>query len=114
MYCTTCGTQLPADAAACPNCNARVIVPRPLPPAAPIDNYLVPSILVTLCCCVPIGVVAMVFAAQVNSKLAAGDLAGARQSAKNAKLWCWIGLGAGIVATVAWVLLYGMAALGHH
>ena len=70
-----------------------------VPPAAPVkvDNYLVPAILVTLCCCLPFGIVAIVYAAQVNTKLGAGDYAGAQESAKNAKLWCWLGFGAGIL-----------------
>src|SRR5262249_40218583 len=40
---------------------------------APPPNYLVPSILVTLCCCLIGGIIAIVHAAQVNSKWAAGD-----------------------------------------
>jgi hypothetical protein len=43
--------------------------------APQIQNYLVTAILVTLCCCVQAGIVAIVYAAQVNSKLAAGDIA---------------------------------------
>lgn len=62
-----------------------------------VPNYLVQSILVTLCCCIPGGIVAIVYAAQVNSKLAAGDYDGALKSSNNAKLWCWISLGVGIV-----------------
>src|SRR6266508_2255291 len=42
-----------------------------------VPSYLVPSILSTVCCCPALGVVAIVFAAQVNSKLAAGDVQGA-------------------------------------
>jgi hypothetical protein len=64
-----------------------------------IPNYLVQSILVTLCCgCgLPFGIVAIVNAAQVNSKLSAGDIAGARRASDSAKMWSWIGFGVGIV-----------------
>jgi hypothetical protein len=82
-------------------------------PAAQINNYLTPAILVTLCCCVPLGVVAIVFAAQVNSKLAAGDVAGAMESAKNARLWTWIAFGAGLAGGVIWGAFYGLAAFSH-
>src|SRR5258705_7718312 len=41
-----------------------------------IPNYLWQSIVCTLCCCLPFGVVAIVFSSQVNSKLAAGNVAG--------------------------------------
>ena len=66
----------------------------------PVPNYLAWAIVSTilafcLCCVVGAipGVVAIVFAAQVNSKLAAGDRDGAAKASKNAKLWCWITTG---------------------
>jgi ABC-type arginine/histidine transport system permease subunit len=76
-----------------------------------IPNYLVQSILVTLCCCLPFGIVAIIFAAQVNSKLAAGDVAGAREASGNAKRWCWIAFGVGIVLQLIWLFFYGLAML---
>lgn len=53
----------------------------------PPKNYLVESILVTLFCCMPFGVVGLVFAAQVNSKFESGDVTGAIKSSKEAKKW---------------------------
>lgn len=115
MFCTSCGTQLPPGAMACPNCGAAVAFPAtstgPLPV---INNHLVPSILVTLCCCLPIGIVAIIYAAQVNSKLAMGDVAGAQMSANSAKMWCWIGLGTGLVLGIGYGILTGLASLGGH
>jgi hypothetical protein len=52
---------------------------------SPPPNYLVWSILTTIFCCLPLGVVSIVFAAQVNSKWVAGDVAGARDSSEKAK-----------------------------
>ena len=52
-----------------------------------VSNYLVQAILVTIFCCLPFGIVAIVFAAQVNGKLAAGDYAGAVQTSNQAKMW---------------------------
>ena len=66
-------------------------------PGTKIPNYLVQAILVTLCCCLPGGIVAIVYAAQVNSKQTAGDIAGAQESSNKAKMWCWISFGVGIV-----------------
>ena len=57
------------------------------------DNYLVWAILSTLLCCVPLGIVAIVFAAQVDSKYAAGDYAGAQVASGRAKLWSILSAG---------------------
>ena len=76
-----------------------------LPPGATVPNYLVFAILTTVFCCLPAGIPAIVFAAQVNGKLQAGDLAGAQQASKNAKLWCLISLGLGLAVVVIWGLL---------
>ena len=81
----------------------------------PVPNYLVQSILLTVCCCPALGIPAIVFAAQVNSKLAAGDLAGARESSRKARLWCWIAFGVGLVLQLVQVpfLLAAFRQFGH-
>ncbi|MBN6113926.1 CD225/dispanin family protein [Xanthomonas bonasiae] len=66
--------------------------------APQVSNNLVWAILSTLFCCLPLGIVSIVFAAQVNTKLAAGDVAGARESADKAKKWT-------IYSVIAWVVL---------
>lgn len=72
-----------------------------LPPAGTqIPNYLVQSILTTLCCCLPLGIPAIVFASQVNSKMATGDFTGAAESSRKAKMWCWIAFGLGILTNL--------------
>ncbi|OLT58164.1 CD225/dispanin family protein [Moorena bouillonii] len=57
---------------------------------SPVPNYLPQAILVTLFCCFPFGIVAIVYGAQVNTKYKAGDLEGAYKASDNAKKWCWI------------------------
>lgn len=62
----------------------------PLPPQATapyIPNHLVWAILTTLFCCLPMGIVSIVYAAQVDGKRAAGDIAGALESSRKAKFW---------------------------
>lgn len=95
MYCTNCGNELAPGTRACGNCGTAV--PH-FPPAPKVPNYLIHSIVVTLCCCLPFGVVALVFSAQVNTKLAAGDVAGAQISSKSAKNWVIVSVVAGIVS----------------
>lgn len=74
-------------------------------PQAPPANYLVFAILVTIFCCQVFGIVSIVFAAQVNSKWNAGDIEGAINASKNAKLWAWVGLGSGIAVGLIFTML---------
>lgn len=60
------------------------------PPAGSVPNHLVMAILVTIFCCLPFGIVAIVYAAQVNGKLQSGDYAGAQEASKKAKTFSWV------------------------
>lgn len=79
-------------------------------PQTPIPNYLVQAILCTVCCCLPAGIAAIVYAAQVNSKQAAGDYVGAQAASKNAKMWCWISFGVGLPLTIIITVIQFLAA----
>lgn len=70
-----------------------------------VDNNLVWAILTTLFCCLPTGIVAIVYAAQVDGKVAGGDIVGARNSARNAATWSWISFGLVMVCIVGYILL---------
>lgn len=86
-----------------------------MPPPPPIDapanvpNYLVPAILATLFCCLPVGVVSIVFATQVNTKVAAGDIQGAMVASKSAKLWLIVSVSLGLLV---WIIVILANALG--
>ncbi len=71
-----------------------------------IPNYLVQAILVTIFCCLPVGVVSIVYAAQVNGKAAAGDIEGARRDSKSAKTWAWVSFGLGLAAIGIYLLIF--------
>lgn len=73
---------------------------RPQWSGGEVPNYLWQSIVVTLCCCIPFGVVAIIYAAQVRTKLSVGDLAGAQEASAKAKMWCWIGFIVGIATNI--------------
>lgn len=62
-----------------------------------IPNYLVQSILVTLCCCLPLGIVAIINAAKVNGLVSQGDMAGAREASDAAKKWSTMGFIIGLI-----------------
>jgi len=65
-----------------------------------IPNHLVKAIISTICCCIPFGIVAIVFAAQVNGKLDSGDYAGAQKASQQANMWGNIAIGVGIVVNI--------------
>lgn len=55
-----------------------------------IPNYLWQSIVVTIFCCWPVGIPAIVNAAKVDGLKARGDIQGAMEASASAKKWCWI------------------------
>ena len=66
-----------------------------VPSQAP-KNWLVESILVTILCCLPFGIVGIVNAARVDSKFQQGDYYGAEKASKDAGKWTKIGFFVGI------------------
>ncbi|NEQ11999.1 MAG: CD225/dispanin family protein [Moorea sp. SIO4E2] len=70
----------------------------------PVPNYLPQAILVTLFCCVPFGIVAIFYAAQVNTKYTSGDTEAAVTASDNAKKWCWISFISGAIILVLYVI----------
>jgi heme/copper-type cytochrome/quinol oxidase subunit 2 len=81
----------------------------------PPDNYLVWAILTTVLCCLPLGIPAIVFSSQVNSKWAMGDVAGAQDASRKAKQFSMWAAIVGIVGAVLYVIflfaLGGLAAM---
>lgn len=73
-------------------------------PAGTVPNHMVKAI-VSIFFCTILGIIAIVYASQVNTKLAAGDLAGAQQSAKTANTCATVGLVVGIVLCVVYFIL---------
>lgn len=69
------------------------------------SNNLVLAILSTLFCCLPFGVVSIVFASQVDGKWNSGDYAGAQEAADKAKRWAIISAVAGVVAVVLYLVV---------
>jgi len=66
---------------------------------------MVKAILATLFCCLPLGVVAIVHAAQVTGRLDAGDFQGAYQLSKQADDWGNYSIIASLIVIVPYVLL---------
>ena len=81
------------------------------PGGQPPPNHLVWAILSTLFCCLPLGIVSIVFAAQVNSKWNGGDANGAHEASRKAKTWALWSTIVGAVVLVIYVFLVVAGAL---
>ena len=100
MVCPNCGATNDDNNWKCVQCQTVLRQASAGGPAEVIPNYLWQAIVCTVCCCIPLGIPAIVYSAQVNTKVAQGDLAGARESSKNARMWCWIAFGVGLASSV--------------
>ena len=110
MFCKKCGAQNEDNATACASCNEKLdqtVVMATAAEAAPkpqsqpqIQSHMVLAIIITLVCCIPFGIPAIVYAAQVSGKVAAGNIEGALESSRKAKMWCWIGFWSGLAFTI--------------
>lgn len=117
MYCPKCGAPNEDDASKCIQCRADLGRVRNAMSRrrggqrsstvyrGRFPNYLVHAILCTAFCCLPFGIVAIVHAAQVDSKLAAGDIYGAKHASNQALKWCEIAVFTGLAGGAIWFLL---------
>jgi ribosomal protein L40E len=113
-FCNKCGERNEKNAAACKNCGGSFLPPPPKIMQStpvnkePIANYLIQNIIATVLCCVPLGIAGIIYAAQVNSKLASGDRLGALDAADKAKKYFWwsfwIGLVVGMIGFVMGII----------
>ncbi|MDR9399859.1 MAG: CD225/dispanin family protein [Psychroflexus sp.] len=78
-------------------------------PQFPPNNHLALAIITTILCCLPAGIVSIVYATQVNSKWQAGDYEGAQRASKNAKTWWIVAAVAGLVVVILSFAIYGVA-----
>lgn len=62
------------------------------------DNYMVWAILSTILCCVPFGIVSIVYAGKVNGLWDQGQYVQAKDAADKAKMWAMIAAGGGVLA----------------
>ncbi len=115
MYCPTCGWRNADDVARCANCRQELQAAQVGAPGQPrqpykqqeafssqpyaqdpfgsVPDYLVWSILVTVFCFLPFGIVAIVKSAEANSRRDMGDYDGAMRAAQSARMWTFLSLG---------------------
>ena len=80
-------------------------------PVGPVPNHLPKAILSTLCCCLPLGVVAIVYAAQVQGHADAGNADAAWNASRNADTWGNIAIAPGVLSACAYAGMGGLAGL---
>ena len=127
-FCTQCGQQIPENSKFCVNCGA----PVPVEPTPGYSNaqqqpqqqsqtrymgerpksYLALAILTTLFCCLPFGIVSIVFAAKVDNYWNAGDYIHAEESSRKAKKWALAAIITGIIAGAAYLIMITTLGIG--
>jgi hypothetical protein len=75
---------------------------------ANIPNYLWQSIVVTIFCCWPFGIPAIVYAAKVDGLKAQGDIAGAMAASSSAKTWCIVSAGVVVGFAALWLVFVAL------
>lgn len=79
-----------------------VTEPRPEPEPQPKpSSYLVLSIIATVLCCTPAGIVALIYSARVNSLYNAGQYTMAQKASETAQTWIAVSIVIGLISTVA-------------
>ncbi len=68
------------------------------------SSSLLGSILVTLFCCFPLGLVAVVYGILVHTRWGAGDQQGARRAADMAERWMYASVGVAVLLFIAGLL----------
>lgn len=72
---------------------------------APPKNWLIESILVTLLCCLPLGIVGIVYATKVDTLWTTGQRDAALKASQEAGKWVKIGAISGFVIIILYIIL---------
>jgi len=75
------------------------------------NSYLALAIISTVLCCLPTGIVSIIYATKVNSHYEDGNYAEAERASKNAKTWGIVSIVGGVLVWVLSVILFGAAFL---
>lgn len=80
------------------------------PPKPP--NYLAFAIISTILCCLPAGIVSIVYATKVNDAYMNEDYEGAQRASNNAKTWAIVSAAVALVGLVIYLAIFGAAFMG--
>ena len=71
-----------------------------------IEDHLVKSIISTICCCQPFGIVAIVYAAKVGPLLRQNNFEAALDASQKANLWGNLAIGLGVLFQALWAIFF--------
>lgn len=85
---------------------------RPVPP----KTWLAESILVTIFCCLPFGIVGIIKAASVESAFYAGRIEEAERASRDARKWTlisfWLGIASVLISFIMWFVMMAFGVAG--
>ncbi len=70
----------------------------------PPKNWLIQALLATIFCCLPFGIVALIYSSQVEKKFYLKDYIGAEKASKNAKTWIILSVVFAAIGILIWIL----------
>ena len=111
MYCKNCGTEIADGSRFCTNCGFDQQEAGPRDVSRYGNNgqrpntYLVLAILVTLFCCLPFGIIGIIYAARVDSAWNSGYYEDARIFSRKAKNWSLWGIAVLFLFWIAYIIL---------
>ena len=80
---------------------------QPNGPQEPMPStYLVGAILATIFCCLPAGIVAIIYSSKVSDRYARGDYNGARRASEAAQIWIIVSIAAGLIWGIVYAVFY--------
>jgi ribosomal protein L40E len=113
IYCSKCGAENGEDGRYCLRCGhplqgaaGSVTAPPPNEKPSIPETYLWQSIVVTILCCLPLGIPAIVYATQVEKYFMMGEMAAAQRASRLAKNFCIWALVGGLLFVTAYVIFY--------
>ncbi len=106
MFCSKCGNECVEGAAVCPKCGcalqgAQIVAPK-------ICNNLILAIISMICCCIPTGIVAIIYSLKVDSYVLSGQIEEAKAAANSAQTWAVVGIVLGLISSVLY-FIFGFA-----
>lgn len=78
----------------------------PLHPEGPMPpTFMVWAILSTICCCLPAGIVAIIYSSMVSTRYYARDYEGSRRASRQAEIWIIVSIVTGVIVNALYTPL---------